>query len=156
MRLLSTTLAVIAAVPFALGFTADPSVDPLPDHSIFSRQTFYETHFCYPDSKLAALLPGKTADVNKLVALVKEETNDILMVHQGCTIFTCYNNIGVRICNFDSKDIVITALKLTEEINELTAKCNDGGLTAGIKSSSTGYTVSVGSIESLKPGWSCS
>ncbi|OBT84720.1 hypothetical protein VE02_06096 [Pseudogymnoascus sp. 03VT05] len=156
MKLLTTTLALLSAVPLALGLTAHPSVAPLPARSIFARQEFVEKHFCYPIEAVPSLRPGKTVDVNKLVALVKVETNDILILKQGCTVFTCYNNIGINLCNFDSKDVVITPLKLALEINEVSVYCNDGGLTAGVKSSKNGYTVSVGSIDSIKPGWSCS
>lgn len=49
---------------------------------------------------MKTLRPGKTVDVNKLIELVKVETNDVLMVKQSCTVFTCYNNIGVNVCNF--------------------------------------------------------
>ncbi|KFY89353.1 hypothetical protein V500_05755 [Pseudogymnoascus sp. VKM F-4518 (FW-2643)] len=141
MKLLATSLAVLPAVPLALGFTTFPSVEPLPVGGIFARQEFIEKRFCYPVQEVKSLRPGKTVDVNKLIELVKVETNDVLM--------------GVNICNFDSKDIVVTALQLAEEINELSVHCNDSGLTAGVKSSKTGYTITVGSIGSIQPGWSC-
>ncbi|KFZ16759.1 hypothetical protein V502_04925 [Pseudogymnoascus sp. VKM F-4520 (FW-2644)] len=134
MKLLATSLAVLSAVPLALGFTTFPSVEPLPVGGIFARQEFIEKRFCYPVQEVKSLRPGKTVDVNKLIELVKVETNDVLM---------------------DSKDIVVTALQLAEEINELSVNCNDGGLTAGVKSSKTGYTITVGSIGSIQPGWSC-
>ncbi|KFY78581.1 hypothetical protein V499_02278 [Pseudogymnoascus sp. VKM F-103] len=155
MKLLTTTLAVLSALPLALGFATYPSVEPLPARDIFARQEFIEKHFCYPVEAVPSLRPGKTVDVNKLAELVSVETNDVLMLKQTCTVFTCYNNIGINLCNFDSKDVVITALKLALEINEISVYCNQGGLTAGVKSSKNGYTVTVGSIGSIKPGWSC-
>ncbi|KFY62454.1 hypothetical protein V496_04586 [Pseudogymnoascus sp. VKM F-4515 (FW-2607)] len=155
MRLLTTTLALFSAAPLALGLTGYPSAESLPAAGIFARQEFVQKTFCYPVQEVKNLRPGKTVDVNKLVELVKVETNDILMVKQSCTVFTCYNNIGINICNFDSKDIVVTALQLAIEITEVSASCNEDGLTAGVKSSNTGYTITVGSIDSIKPGWSC-
>lgn len=50
---------------------------------------------------------------------------------------------------------MITALQLATEINEVSVNCNEDGLTAGVKSSKKGYTVTVGSIGSIQPGWSC-
>lgn len=50
---------------------------------------------------------------------------------------------------------MVTALQLAIEITEVSASCNEDGLTAGVKSSNTGYTITVGSIDSIKPGWSC-
>ncbi|OBT65145.1 hypothetical protein VE03_04713 [Pseudogymnoascus sp. 23342-1-I1] len=155
MKLLTTTLALLSAVPLALGFTEYPSAESLPAAGIFARQEFVEKHFCYPVQEVKSLRPGKTVDVNKLVELVKVETNDVLMAKQSCTVYTCYNNIGINLCNFDSKDIVVTALQLATEINEISVLCTKDSLTAGVKSSSTGYTITVGSIDSIKPGWSC-
>lgn len=100
-----------------------PSVDPLPAAAIFARQQFIvscpafpttlpliidvvqEKHFCYPVEAVKTLRPGKTVDVNKLIELVKVQTNDVLMIKQTCAALYApldlpskcqFTNVGVQ------------------------------------------------------------
>ncbi|KFY16425.1 hypothetical protein V492_01334 [Pseudogymnoascus sp. VKM F-4246] len=156
MKFPTATLALFAAIPLALASPDHPSVESLPAGGIFAREQFIEKLYCYPVEKVPGLRPGKSVDVKKLLEVVKAETTDIVLSKQTCTVYTCYNNIGVNLCNFDAKDIILTLDQLVAEITEVVTNCEKSSQIGGVKSSVLGYTVTVGAIASIKEGWSCS